>query len=84
MSLTGFVNTTSVCFTSYTIAAFDITYSSASFTVNIPPMGLSSDVTNKLEGKLNSKLPTASAKIQTKINAAVAAALPMCKNPTSA
>ena len=82
--VTGFVNATSICVTNYNISAMDISYSAASFSFDAPSLGFTSNVNNLNGGKLIHKLPTASSKIQSKIKAAVAAAVPtLCKNPTN-
>ncbi len=77
--VTAVVNSTTYCVTSAQVVNMDIYYSSLSFTVAVPPLALTKDVSSQVAGKLNTKLPAAAKSLEARINAAALAKLPLCK-----
>ena len=85
LSGTGFievqavVNSTTICIDVVSVSDIVIIYSSVSLKASIPPLGISKDVSSKVAGKLNAKLPSAAKNIQDRINSMAASKLPFCK-----
>ena len=73
------VNATMICFELVQVTDVQITYQSVSLNANIPPLGISKNLSSKVAGKLNTKLPLAAAKIEDRINTMAASKLPICK-----
>ncbi len=56
-----------------------VTYTSLSASFSVPPLALTESISSQLTSKLNAKLPTAAASIQSRVDSAASAKLPFRK-----